>query len=118
MEDQCILWAVTNDDRDEVKKNLSTKDNVNRTLANGRTALHIAADCGHKELMEYLIDEGAEVNAVDKHGITPLISACGEGHIACVKLLLEKGADKNQKGPDGVLPVDYTDSKEIKALLK
>lgn len=88
---------------------------VNRTLDSGRKPLHIVADFGQKDVMEFLISTGADVNvgdrqtrrwegmcysekitaflslqATDKHGLTPLICACLENHVACVKLLLEK----------------------------
>ena len=38
----------------------------------GRTPLHYAASNGHKEIVELLIAEGAEVNAKDKGRKTPL----------------------------------------------
>lgn len=89
---------------------------MNRTLDSGRKPLHVVADFGQKEVMEFLISTGADVNvrdaaaltlvemielyryvtfvvfvqATDKHGLTPLICACLENHVACVKLLLEK----------------------------
>jgi ankyrin repeat protein len=38
----------------------------------GSTALHLAADQGHREIINLLIDHGAEVGLVDKLGRTPL----------------------------------------------
>lgn len=37
-------------------------DDVNRTLEGGRKPLHIAADFGQTEVMEYLILKGAEID--------------------------------------------------------
>ncbi|GMP93880.1 hypothetical protein CsSME_00043537 [Camellia sinensis var. sinensis] len=41
----------------------------------GCTPLHRAASTGNSELCELLIEEGAEVDAIDKAGQTPLMSA-------------------------------------------
>lgn len=41
----------------------------------GCTPLHRAASTGNSELCELLIEEGAEVDAVDRAGQTPLMSA-------------------------------------------
>lgn len=37
-------------------------EDVNRTLETGRKPLHIVADFGQKEVMEFLISTGANVN--------------------------------------------------------
>ncbi|KAI3366684.1 hypothetical protein L3Q82_009354, partial [Scortum barcoo] len=93
-------------------------EDVNRTLEGGRKPLHLAADFGHTEVVEFLISKGADVNAPDKYGITPLLCACFENHLSCVKVLLEKGADKDKKGPDGLSAFDAAECNDIKALLK
>lgn len=41
----------------------------------GGTALHRAASTGNSELCELLIEEGAEIDAVDNAGQTPLMTA-------------------------------------------
>lgn len=41
----------------------------------GCTPLHRAASTGNSELCELLIEEGAEVDAVDRAGQTPLMHA-------------------------------------------
>lgn len=113
-----LMWALKNGQLDEVRGTLVTAEDVNRTLEGGRMPLHVAADFGQAEVVEYLISKGADVNTPDKHGITPLLSACYEGHASCVKLLLEKGADKSCKGPDGLCAFEASESDAVKALLK
>lgn len=112
------MWALKTGDLDEVMAKLVTTEDVNRTLDGGRMPLHLAADFGQTDVVEYLISKGANVNAPDKHGLTPLISACFEGHASCVKILLEKGADKDCKGPDGISALEAAESEAIKAMLK
>lgn len=41
----------------------------------GGTPLHRAASMGKSEMCELLIEEGAEVDSVDKAGQTPLMTA-------------------------------------------
>lgn len=62
----------------------------------GRTALHQAAYGGHREIVERLLESGADVNGRDGAGRTPLIhmaSWCTRRDL--VGLLLERGADIN-----------------------
>ncbi|XP_008313833.1 myotrophin [Cynoglossus semilaevis] len=117
MGDKELIWALKTGDIDEVKTKLTAED-INRTLEEGRKPLHYTADYGHRDVMEYLISKGADVNALDKHELSPLLYACGEGHVSCVTLLLEKGADKTYKGPHGLCAFEVSENEAIKALLK
>ena len=63
------------------------------TDAAGYTALHWAAIRGHGELVETLVEAGAEVNAIGGDGGTPLHWACHHDDVGTVRLLLDGGAD-------------------------
>ena len=60
------------------------------TPIDGRTAMHLAADYGQLEVLEYIASQGADINAKDKHGISVILAAIWEGHANCVKFLLDK----------------------------
>lgn len=62
-------------------------------VADGRTALHIAAYQGHTKIVEILIKNGAFINASDDDGITPLHLASLNGHTEIVEMLLKHNAD-------------------------
>lgn len=68
----------------------------------GRTALVDAAWRGDRDLAEYLLDHGADVNALHpESGGTALTSAALRGNLAMVELLLDRGADVSRKNRDG-----------------
>ena len=57
--------------------------------------MHLAADYGQLEVLEYLAAKGADINAKDKHGISVILAAIWEGHTKCVKFLLAKVCTTN-----------------------
>lgn len=59
----------------------------------GWTALHYAAQRGHLDLVDHILDLGFPVDARDNSGATPLYRAVGFGHLPVVKLLHARGAD-------------------------
>ena len=60
----------------------------------GRTALHFAASIGtNLELIELLVNSGANVNAQSSGGETPLMKAISFDNADAARTLLEKGAD-------------------------
>lgn len=62
---------------------------------NGKAALHFASQLrgDDVELVELLLDAGADVNAATRRGHTPLVFAAGRGHSKIVQLLLRRGAN-------------------------
>uniref|UniRef100_T1JUE7 Uncharacterized protein n=2 Tax=Tetranychus urticae TaxID=32264 RepID=T1JUE7_TETUR len=113
-----LVWSVKNGDLEQVKELIKThKININEQI-DGRTPVIYAADYGQREILEYLIIIGANVNATDKHGITALLAAIWEGHTDCVKLLLESGAETKLKTPDGKSYLEVAEKPEVKSLLE
>ena len=60
---------------------------------NGRTPMHVAAQCGCTSYLELLITHGADINIRDKLGVTALHQAERNGYTQCVELLLRHAAD-------------------------
>ncbi|CAD5120790.1 DgyrCDS9349 [Dimorphilus gyrociliatus] len=112
-------WAVRVGDltviRSKIEETPTLANEIGRT---GRPPLCVAADYGHFDVIKYLIERGANVNACDSHGITPLLSAIYEGHKECVELLLSNGADKSKKAPNGQSYLECAEDSVIKSLLK
>ena len=72
----------------------------------GWTPLHYACAKGQFEVAQYLIANGASVNALSPGNTTPLMMAVQSGNEALVKLLLDKGADLQQRNVQGLTAID------------
>ncbi len=75
--------------------------NAAATNGTGYNALTGAVTNGHKELVAWLLAEGANANHRYGPGYSPLLAAAANGHLEIVKMLLEHGADLNAKSNDG-----------------
>ena len=72
----------------------STSD-INAKNKFGQTALTSAADKGHLDIIQLLLDSDANVNARAKYGVTALMKAASKGHLEIAELLIAKKADVN-----------------------
>lgn len=77
--------------------------------------LHSAVTICNFELMELLLEHGADANVREQGGYSPLDVAaiCGKTKIA--ELLLQHGADVNAKMPDGKTPLQLAEEKGFSA---
>ncbi|PAA91513.1 hypothetical protein BOX15_Mlig000394g2 [Macrostomum lignano] len=84
----------------------------------GATALMLAADAGHHELIEKLIDLGASVRAEDSQGRTALSRACEAGHVRAVKALMDRGADASHRDGQGLTCAQVAERFEQRQVLR
>lgn len=64
--------------------------------------LLLAAQAGNKVAISFLLDKGANIEALDAKNNTPLLVAAGNGKIEAAKLLINYGADVNVIGSLGL----------------
>ena len=82
---------------------------------NQKTSLHlggwplltVAANRGFDEIVEFLLQKGANINAKDKNGYTALIRAVCHNQLKCVEVLLENEADATVKCYHTALTLSY-----------
>jgi ankyrin repeat protein len=83
----------------------------------GFTALMIASQFGHIEVVKLLLERGAKLDLQVPSGPTALIIASAQGNTDVVKLLLESGANKELKTLEGKKALDYAKNTDIETLL-
>ncbi|CAF0734042.1 unnamed protein product [Rotaria sordida] len=91
-----LFEACRNGDLTKVKK-LLTPDNINAQDILGRksTPLHFSSGFGRKDVVEYLLNQNANVHMKDDGGLIPLHNAASFGHAEVVQLLLNYHSDVN-----------------------
>ena len=56
-------------------------------------------------MIEFLIENGADIDAKTAHGFTPLLYASKNGHHSIIELLVVNGADVDIKDKAGLTPL-------------
>jgi hypothetical protein len=73
-----------------------------------RCPLHYAAECGHDEAVEALLEAGASPNMCDNERQSPLHKAVQAANSKSVKLLLARGANVDAVDTAGYRPIHWT----------
>jgi ankyrin repeat protein len=100
-----IHHAAYNGDLEKVKEIIEMDPNeINVQDASGFTPLHLASGKGHIEIVEFLLNHGADTESEIFNGDTPLLVASRyaiNGKYETIKILLEHGAKVNHKDKHG-----------------
>ena len=94
-------------------------DNPDTPLVCGLTPLMVASSCGHVDIVDALIQAGADVNKQESHyGLTPLFFAVEGGKsTSIVEMLLEKVANPNAIFTNRT-PLDVANENEDEAIFE
>jgi ankyrin repeat protein len=117
-----LLWWASKNGCEISARLLLTADlaMVDSKGKNGKTPMFVAVEQGHREVVELLLVNGADVNSRDEEHCSALYAAIAYGRREVATLLLERGADPNKVKRDYSTPLQAaTDKgyKEIVALL-
>ena len=83
---EIVRYLVGLPEVDVNRRSTATADSSNHT------ALHLAVFRKHTDVLQVLIDAGADIDTQNNDGYTPLHSACASGALDMVKMLVRAGA--------------------------
>jgi ankyrin repeat protein len=114
--------AVCNNNTERVCELLKAYPNAtcHASIADGRSALHLAVYRTSIEMIQLLLDSRFNINSRDEFGETPLFSASRNSRLQVVSFLLDNKADATalDYGGHGVLPSERRDEKIWQLLYK
>lgn len=92
--DQQLSVALRHDDVSVFKAYLAAHPGVEhwQSMENGTTWLHLSVRVGAKNITAFFVDQGANINAMNKNKQTALHIAAGKGYPTITKYLLAHGA--------------------------
>lgn len=88
---------------------------INMTV--GLPPLHAASLMGHGNIVNILLEKGADVKLQDTSGFTALHFAAFKGHGKVIKILLAAGSDPNIQDAQGKKAIELTKSEAVYKLL-
>jgi ankyrin repeat protein len=90
-----IHFACASERTDQVPRLLSEGINPDSRDMYGESCLHIVAQNNSPEILKMVIDQKADINAINGYGATPLHTASSSGSEECIRILLECGGETN-----------------------
>jgi len=93
---------VYDNDLDAFKEEVQKLDDINIQNKYGWTLLHVSIRRDRSDMVNYLLDNGADIDMIDGVGWTPLMEAIMDDMPNLVKLLVDRGADKSIANARGV----------------
>lgn len=101
--------AAISGDLDEIKYGLSGQNpyDINMKNAEGKTALHLAAEAGQLEIIKYLLTRRPDLTVTDPDGNTALLLALTKDKSAAALLLIAAGSDVNAHNSSYTYPIHW-----------
>ncbi|BET33462.1 ankyrin repeat domain-containing protein [Wolbachia pipientis] len=104
-----LLEAAKSGNIDDVENLLNREEKVQVNAENEfeETPLHLSAQNGHKDVVEFLLSKGAKIDAKNEFEETPLHLAAQNGHKGVVEFLFSKGAKVDAQSDDLSTPLHF-----------
>ncbi len=115
-----LHYALADEQFDVAEFLIEEGINVNLTNANLQTSLHLIALKKNKEMTQKLLEQNADLNAIDKFGNQPLWTAVfnARGDYRIVELFVSNGANSNNVNKAGRSPLDFAKQINDKVLIQ
>lgn len=92
---------------------------INGRVQDGYTALHLAAQEGHIEVVKLLVEKGADIDLEStERGRYAFYSACLQGHYDVANYLLPRVKNVNKRILSGVTPLNASCGKVSHIVLR
>lgn len=88
-----LCWAAENGQEGVIEYLLRTIIDVNTTVDDGQTPLHLAATNGHLSSVKLLVERGAIIEKKNQRGATALLEAANHGFKEVAEALITAGAN-------------------------
>ena len=105
--DTALTWAILHQNEELASALLERGANINAPRQNnsGLTPLILASSNNLPDMVNYLLNNGADPNLGNNEGKMPLHIAIENNNIDMVRALLEHGADPDSVNPEGKMPL-------------
>jgi ankyrin repeat protein len=113
--DTALMIASFLGNLDAVSQLVAAGAQVNRP---GWAALHYAAASGDTEIVAFLLEHAAYIDAQSPNKTTPLMMAVNSRKLAAATLLLDEGADLTVKNAAGMSVMDFAVHHEYREIIK
>ena len=106
-----LIHTAAEGDLKGVQRLIRCKAPINCVDYDMRTALHVSSACGHLDVVQFLIANGADTNLLDRWGRSAIADAIEEGHHTVEQALRHAGS------PDRVMHLNMYCPGEVTVLL-
>lgn len=107
-ESTALMYAALHGELPMVEFLVARKAEVNKT---GWAPLHFAAANGHADIVRFLLEHHAYIDAESPNRTTPLMMASRQGHPSVAALLVEEGADPTLRNDADFTAAGYASSR-------
>ena len=91
-----LLRACQEGEFDRAYDLVSSGTSIDFHDENGHTPAIVCCFCGHGNILQFIIDQGGDLNRARNDGSTPLLAAVASNSLECMSLLLQHGADSRK----------------------
>lgn len=102
--ESALMYVALHGEIDLVRQLLARGAQINHP---GWTPLHYAASTGQIEVIEFLLENHAYIDAASENGTTPLMLAARGNHTRAARLLVDRGADPSLRNDAGLGAPEY-----------